>query len=85
MTGQRLRCWANIETVLGEWHLFAETCSRYVYIRRNVGVVLGQRRRRFAGIEPAMGCDADPTLNRNWVGNTYRRPTSVYEVPLRHI
>ena len=35
-------------------------------------VVLSQRRRQFVGIEPAMGCDAGPTLNRNRVG----RPTS---------
>ena len=25
--------------------------------------MLGQRRIRFTGIEPAMGCDAGPTLN----------------------
>ena len=30
-----------------------------------LGVVLGQRRRQFVGIEPAMGCDSSPTLNRN--------------------
>ena len=34
--------------------------------------MLGQRRRRFVSIELAMGWDAGPTLNRNWVG----RPTS---------
>ena len=43
-----------------------------MYSRHSVGVVLDLRRRRFVGIEPAMGCDASPTLNRNWVG----RPTS---------
>ena len=26
------------------------------------------RRRQFVGIEPAMVCDTDPTLNRKWVG-----------------
>ena len=34
----------------------------------SVGVVLGQRRRLFVGIE--MGCDTGPTLNRNWVGTS---------------
>ena len=33
--------------------------------------MLGQRRIQLTGIEPAMGCDAGPTLNRYWVG----RPT----------
>ena len=33
--------------------------------------MLGQRRIRLTGIEPAMGCDAGPTLHRYWVG----RPT----------
>ena len=33
--------------------------------------MLGQRRIRLTGIEPAMGCDAGPTLIRYWVG----RPT----------
>ena len=45
---------------------------RKVYSRPSVELVLGQRRRRLTGIEPAMSCDAGPTLNRNWVG----RPTS---------
>ena len=30
--------------------------------------MLGQRRRRLTGIEPVMGCDTGPTLNRWWVG-----------------
>ena len=34
--------------------------------------MLGQSRRRLTGIEPAMGCNAGPTLNWNLVG----RPTS---------
>ena len=42
----------------------------------SVGVELGKLRRQFTGIEPAMGCDAHPTLNRNWVGG----PTYVYEI-----
>ena len=44
---------------------------RKVYSGPSVGVVLGQRRRRLTGIEPAMGCDAGPTLNRNRVGSRY--------------
>ena len=41
-------------------------------IRANTGQsrksasMLGQRRIRLTGIESAMGCDADPTLNRYW-------------------
>ena len=30
--------------------------------------MFGQRRIRLTSIEPAMGCDAGPTLNRYWVG-----------------
>ena len=41
-----------------------------------VGVVLSQRRTQLTGIEPAMGCDSGPPLNRNWVG----RPTSCVSV-----
>ena len=37
----------------------------------SVGVAFGQRCRRLTDTEPAMGCNAGPTLNRNWVG----RPT----------
>ena len=37
-----------------------------IYSRPSVGVVLGQRRRQFADIEPAMVCDAGSALNRNW-------------------
>ena len=40
----------------------------------SVGVVLSQRRTQLTGIEPAIGWDAVPPLNRNWEG----RPTSVY-------
>ena len=31
--------------------------------------MLGQRQIRLTGIEPALGCDAGPTLNRNLVGS----------------
>ena len=48
------------------------TCLRKVYSRPSGELVLGQRRRRLTGIEPAMDCDAGPTLNRDLVG----RPTS---------
>ena len=46
-------------------------------VRANTGQLpnsvsmLGQRRIRLTGIEPGMGCEAGPTLNRYWVG----RPT----------
>ena len=43
--------------------------------------MLGQRCRRLIGIEPAMGCDAGPTLNRNLVG----RPTSSVQVHRRQV
>ena len=43
-----------------------------VYSRPSDGLVLGQYRRLLSGIEPAMGCDAGSTLNRDLVG----RPTS---------
>ena len=67
MVGQRRRLWVNIETASVN-----ATCLRKVYSRPSDGLVLGQRRRRLTDIEPAMGCDAGPTLNRNLVG----RPTS---------
>ena len=71
MSGQRRRLWVNIETSLGGCHVFADVLAQ-VYSRPSDGLVLGQRRRQLTGIEPAMGCDAGPTLNRNLVG----RPTS---------
>ena len=43
-------------------------CNKYTADRPSDGLVLGQRRRQLTGIEPAMGCDAGPTLNRNLVG-----------------
>ena len=53
-------------------HWVNATCLRKVHSRPSDRLVLGQRHRRLTGIEPAMGCDAGPTLNRNVVG----RPTS---------
>ena len=72
MLVQRQRLWVNIETALGECHVFADVPGA----KYTADSVLGQRRRRLTrrltGIKPAMGCDAGPTLNRYWVG----RPTS---------
>ena len=42
-------------------HWVDATCLRKVYSRSSDGLVLGQRRRRFTDIEPAMRCDAGPT------------------------
>ena len=53
-------------------HWLSAMCLRKVYNRPGDKLVLRQRRRRLTGIEPAVGCSADPTLNRNLVG----RPTS---------
>ena len=53
-------------------HWLNVTCFRKVYSRPCDILVLGQRRRRLTAIEPAIGCIAGPTLNRNSVG----RPTS---------
>ena len=61
---QRQRRRAIIETVLGKWHVFAGVLPLSMQQTR-VGVVLGQRRRTFVGIKPAMGCNTGPTLNRN--------------------
>ena len=49
-------------------HWVNATCLCKVYSRPIDGLVLGQRRIRPTGIEPAMGCDAGPTLNRNLMG-----------------
>ena len=61
--------WASVEycgsTLKQHWVI--ATSLRKVYSRLSDGLVLGQPRRRLTGIEPAMGCDADPTLNRNLV------------------
>ena len=53
-----------------------DTCLRKVHNKPGDRLVLGQRRRRLTGIEPAMGCNAGPTLSRNLVG----RPTSSVSV-----
>ena len=57
------------------------TPLRKVYSGPSDGLVVGQRRSRVTVIKPAMGCDADPTLNRNSVG----RPTSSVQVHRRKI
>ena len=79
MSGQRGRRWANIKTVLVKEHMLAELLPLSIgYSRPSVGVVLGQRRRQFVDIEPAMGWDIGPTLNQiGWVGphRLYRRGT----------
>ena len=54
-------------------------------VRENTGQspnsvsMLGQRRIRLTGIEPAIGCDAGPTLNRYWAGrSTFCVPGTSY-------
>ena len=57
---------------MGEWLVFADVLAKVqAYSRPSVVLVAGQHRGRLTVIEPAMDCDAGPTLNRNWVG----RPT----------
>ena len=51
-------------------------CWYKVYSRPGVKLILGQHRRRLTVIERTMGCNAGPTLSRNWVG----RPTSCVRV-----
>ena len=63
MTGQRRRLWGSIETTLVECLVFVQSIQYTGY-----RLELGRRRRRLTGIEPAMGCNAGPTLNRNLVG-----------------
>ena len=76
------QCWASIvgcsSTLKQHWvnGMCLLICWRKVYSRPSVGLVLWQHRRRLTIIEPAMGCAAGPTLNRNWVG----RPTSCVRV-----
>ena len=48
-------------------HWLDATCLRKEYNGSGDSLVLGQRRRRLTDIEPAMGCNAGPTLNRNLV------------------
>ena len=54
---------------------------REVYNIPGDRLVLGQGRRRLTGSEPAMGCNAGPTLNRNLMG----RPTSSVRVHRREV
>ena len=56
---------------------------RKVYNRPGDRLVLGQRRRQLTGIEPAMGCNAGPTLNRNLVGRPTCNP--LYQVHRRQV
>ena len=51
-------------------HWVNAPCLREVYSRPSDGLVLGQHRKRLTGIEPAIGCDAGPTLNRHLVGRS---------------
>ena len=76
------QCWASVEgcsstlkqdLVNGMCLLM---CWCKVYSRPSVKLMLGQHRRQLTVIERAMGCNAGPTLNRNWVG----RPTSCVRV-----
>ena len=62
MTGKRQRLW--VKKLKQHW--LNVTCLRKAYNRPGDRLVLGQRRRRLTGIEPAMGCNAGPTLN--WYG-----------------
>ena len=66
--GQRRRLWVNTETALGECYVFSDVLHVLYSRPRRVGLVLGQRCRRLTGTEPAIGCDAGPILNWNWVG-----------------
>ena len=63
------QCRASVEDCQStlKQHWVNATCLRKAYSRPRDGLVLGQRRTRLTGIEPAMGCDAGPTLNRNLV------------------
>ena len=68
------QCQASVEycgsTLKQRW--VNATCLHKAYTRPSDELVLGQRRRCLASIEPAMDCDAGPTSNRFLVG----RPTS---------
>ena len=78
--GPASKKWVNIGTALGECHVFADMLR--VHSGPRVGLVLGQRRRRLTGIEPAMSCcEAGPTLNRNLVG----RPISCVQGILQQV
>ena len=64
------------ETELIECHVFAQNIQE-TQCQISFGKAL--LRRRLTGIEPAMGCNADPTLNWNWVG----RAVKLYNVTRR--
>ena len=67
MRDQRQRLCVNIEQ-----YWLNDTCLHKVYNIPGDKLVLGQCRIQLTGIEPAMGCNTGPMLNRNLVG----RPTS---------
>ena len=62
------QCRASVEDCGStlQQHWVNATCL--LMCRPSVGLGLGQRRRRLTGNEPAICCDAGPTLNRNLVG-----------------
>ena len=62
---------SNTASTLKQHWLYA-TCLRKVYNRPGNILVLGKRHSQLTDIEPAMGCNAGPTLNRSLVGS----PTS---------
>ena len=68
MTGQRRRLWVTLKQ-----YWLNDTCLRKVYNRPGDSLVLGQRRRRLTDIEPAMGCNAGPTLNLHSLYQVHRR------------
>ena len=69
----QFQCQASVEDCGStlKQHWVNVTCLRKVISRPSDGLVLGQRRGRLPGIEPAMGCDAGQTLNRNLVDPLY--------------
>ena len=71
MLGQRRKMWVNIDTALGECHVFADVLAQSIPQTQYWSSV-GAASLTIDRIEPTMGCDAGPTLNQNWVG----RPTS---------
>ena len=68
------QCWASVEGFSSTLkqdlvnNMCLLMCWCKLYSRPSVKLMLGQHRRRLTVIERAMGCDAGPTLNRNWVG-----------------
>ena len=63
------QCWASVEdcgSILKQ-HRVNTLCLlmwRKVYKRSSVGLVFAQRRKQLTDTEPAMGCDAGPTMIR---------------------